>query len=160
MEISPAVLCPCTKVKEKHIASFTRRDNKYFLRCSRSTSIPDEKQMLWMGNETANTEPTLPQLMRLKIPEKVGGHYRKFGTLLLKDDTGCLMDIAEKSCLYQPDDIVTSILRKWLQEGPTQVTWDNLIQVLRDCCLQELAQYVEHHHREVIHLLAPASFTF
>ena len=158
MGISPAVLCPCTKVKEKHFACFTRRDSKYFLRCSQTTSEPDDKQMLWMGNEMANTKPTLPQLMRLKIPEKVGGRYRKFGTLLLNDDTGGLVDIAEKSCHYQPDDIVTSILRKWLQEGPTPVTWSNLIQVLRDCCLQGLAQYVEHNHREVIHLLAPASF--
>ena len=150
MEISPAVICPCTKVKEKHFARFTRRDSEYFLRCSRSTSKPDEKQMLWMGNETANTKPTLPQLMRLKIPKEVGTKYREFGTLLLKDDTGCLVDIAEKSCHYQPDDIVTSVLRKWLQEGPTPVTWSNLIQVLRDCCLQTLAQYVEHNHREVI----------
>ena len=150
MGISPAVVCPCTKVKEKHFAGFTRRGRKYFLRCSQTTSIPDEKQMLWMGNETANTEPTLPQLMRLKIPEKVGGHYRNFGTLLLNDDTGSLVDIAEKSCHYQLDDIVTSILRKWLQEGPTPVTWDNLIQVLRDCNLQTLAKCVEQTHREVI----------
>ena len=150
MGISPAVICSCTKVKEKHLARFTRCGNKYFLRCSRSTSEPDEKQMLWMGNETANTKPTLPQLMRLKIPEKVGTKYRNFGTLLLNDDTGSLLDIAEKSCHYQPDDIVTSILRKWLQEGPTPVTWDNLTQVLRDCCLQTLAEYVEHTHREVI----------
>ena len=158
MGISPAVVCPCTKVKEKHFAGFTRLGSKYFLRCSQTTSEPDEKQMLWMGNETANTEPTLPQLMRLKIPEKVGGHYRKFGTLLLNDKKGNQVDIAEKSCHYQPGDIVTSILRKWLQEEPMPVTWDNLTQVLRDCCLQTLAQYVEHNHREVIHLLAPASF--
>ena len=115
MGISPAVLCSCTKVKEKHFARFQRLGSKYSLRCSQTSSGTDEKQMLWMGNEMANTEPTLPQLMRLKIPEKVGGHYRKFGIPLLKDDTGCLMDIAEKSCHYQPDDIVTSILRKWLQ---------------------------------------------
>ena len=112
MGISPAVFCLCTKVKEKHFASFQRRGRKYFLHCSQTTSKPDEKQKLWMGNETAHTEPTLPQLMRLKIPE-VRGHYRVFGTLLLNDDTGSQVDIAEKSCHYQPDDIVTSILRKW-----------------------------------------------
>ena len=150
MGISPAVLCPCTKVKEKHFARFTRRGSEYFLLCLQNIFEPDEKQMLWMGNETANSEPTLPQLMRLKIPEKVGGNYRNFGTLLLNDDAGCLVDIAEKSCHYQPDDIVTSILRKWLQEGPTPVTWDNLIQVLRDCNLQTLAKCVEQTHREVI----------
>ena len=152
MRISPAVFCPCTKVEEKHFASFQRRGREYFVRCSQSqtTSIPDKKEMLWMGNETAHTEPTLPQLMRLKIPEKVGGNYRNFGTLLLNDDTGNLVDIAEKSCHYQPDDIVTSILRKWFQEGPTPVTWDNLIQVLRDCGLQTSADYVQDTHRKVI----------
>ena len=113
MGITPAVLCPCTKVEEKHM----RRDSKYFLRCSRSTSIPDEKQMLWMGNITANTKLTLPQLVRLKIPEKIGGHYREFGTLLLDDDTGDLVDIAEKSCHYQSEEIVTRILCKWLTQS-------------------------------------------
>ena len=112
MEIFPAVICFCPKVKEKHFARFTRRGSEYFLLCLQNISEPDEKQMLWMGNETTTTEPTLPQLMRLKIPEKVGTKYRQFGTLLLNDDTGSLVDIAEKSCHYQPDDIVTSILCK------------------------------------------------
>ena len=151
MKISPAILCSCTKVKEKHFTIFQARNGKYFLRCShQTTSIPDKKQMLWMGNETANTEPTLPQLMRLKIPEEVGGLYRKFGTLLLDDKKGNQVEIAEKSCHYQPDEIVNSTLCKWLQEGPTPVTWDNLIQVLRDCGLKTLADYVRDTHRKVI----------
>ena len=70
MEISPAVICSCTKVKEKHLARFTRHGSEYFLLCLQNIFEPDEKQMLWMGNETANTKPTLPQLMRLKIPEQ------------------------------------------------------------------------------------------
>ena len=154
MGIYPAVFCPCTEVKEKHFASFQRRSSEYSLHCShQSTSeLPDERHIImqWMGNETAHTEPTLPQLMRLKIPEEVGGHYRAFGTLLLDDKKGNQVEIAEKSCHYQPDDIVTSILRKWLQEGPTPVTWDNLIQVLRDCGLKTLADYVRDTHRKVI----------
>ena len=149
MGISPAVLCSCTKVKVKHFAIFQRRSKKYFLCCSQTTSLPDEKQMLWMGNEATHTKPTLPQLMELKIPEKVGRNYRKFGTRLLNDDTGILVDNAEKSCHYQPDDIVTSILCKWLQEGPTPVTWDNLIQVLRKCDLQTLGDYVRDTHTMV-----------
>ena len=150
MGISPAVVCPCTKVKGNHFASFQRRGSKYFLRCSRSTSEPDEKQMLWMGNETANSKPTLPQLIRLKIPEKVGTKYREFGILLLNDKAGDLVEIARESCHNQLDDIVTSILREWLRKAPTPVTWDNLTQVLRDCDLRTLAEYVEHTHREVI----------
>ena len=73
-----------------------------------------------------------------------------FGTLLLNDNTGILVDISEKFCHYQPDKIVTDILRKWLQEGPTPVTWDNLMQVLRDSRLQTLADYVHDTHGEVI----------
>lgn len=48
--------------------------------------------------------------MRFKIPQNIGRHYRVFGTLLLDDDTGNLVDIAEKSYHYQPDNNVTSIL--------------------------------------------------
>ena len=88
--------------------------------------------------------------MRLKIPEEVGGHYRKFGTFLLDDKKGNQVDIAKESCNNRPDEIVTSILRKWLQEGPTPVTWDNLIQVLRDCDLKTLADTVRDTHRKVI----------
>ena len=49
--------------------------------------------------------------------------------------------------------------RKWLREGPTPVTWDNLIQVLRDCGLQTLADYVQDTHRHLVTLYHPlASF--
>ena len=73
-----------------------------------------------------------------------------FGTLLLNDSSGNQVDSAKEFCHYQPDKIVTSILCKWLQEEPTPVTWDNLIQVLRDCGLKRLADYVRDTHREVI----------
>ena len=72
-----------------------------------------------------------------------------FGTLLLDDDTGDLVDIAEKSCHYQSEKIVTRILRKWLKKAPTPVTWDNFTALLRVCRLQTLADHVQHTHREV-----------
>ena len=135
-ESPPLSFAPVQKWKRSTLQVSRDVTTKYFL--------------LWMENKTANTKPTLPQLMRLKIPEKVGGHYRVFGTLLLDDDTGDLVDIAEKSCHYQPEEIVTRILRKWLNKAPTPVTWDNFTALLRVCGLQTLADHVQHTHREVI----------
>ena len=144
ISISPAVVCPCQKTEQKHFSTFEKCRDKYFLRCSQSISKADEKQCLWMGGAMNNSRPTLPQLMRLQIPEKVGPHYRTFGTLLLQDDTGCVVQSMETASHYQPDDIVTDILKKWLQKEPTPVTWDNLIRVLRDCGLTPLAKYVQN----------------
>ena len=150
IDISPAVVCPCRKMEEKHFATFKKCGDNYFLRCSQSTTEPDEKQCLWLGDAKDNSRPTLPQLMRLQIPEKVGPHYRKFGTLLLQDDTGAQIASITMSCHYQPVDIVNDILKKWLQKEPTPVTWDNLIRVLRDCDLKQLAEYVQRNHRELV----------
>ena len=146
INISPAVVCPCQKTDEKHFATFEKHGDKYFLRCSQSIMKADEKQCLWMGDAIDNSRPTLPQLMRLQIPEKVGPHYRTFGTLLLQDDTGTQGASITMFCHYQPDDIVIGILRKWLQKEPTPVTWDNLIKVLRDCDLKPLAEHVDKNH--------------
>ena len=147
INISPAVVCTCQKTEEKHFATFEKREDKYFLCCSQSIMKADEKQCLWMGESMDKSRPTLPQLMRLQIPEKVGPHYRTFGTLLLQDDTGTQIECLERASNYlQPDNIVIDILKKWLQREPTPVTWDNLIKVLRDCNLNPLAKYVQEYH--------------
>ena len=150
INISPAVVCPCQKMEEKHFATFEKCGDSYFLRCSQSTTEPDEKQCLWMGDTKDNSRPTLPQLMRLQIPEKVGPHYRTFGTLLLKDDTGSVVQSITMSCHYQTDNVVIDILKKWLQMEPTPVTWGNFIKILRDCGLKRQAEYVQRNHRELI----------
>ena len=146
--ISPAVVCPCRKIQVKHYAVFEERRN-VLLRCRRSTSKPDEKQLRWMGGATANSNPTLPQMLRLNIPEKVGVNYKNFGILLLNDKDGSKVENLAFSNNH-PDNVVTSILRKWVQEEPTPVTWKNLIQKLRDVELTALADYVQKNHREVV----------
>ena len=150
IKISPAVVCPCQKTEEKHFATFENHRDKYFLCCSQAIMKVDEKQCLWMGDAMDNSRPTLPQLMRLQIPEKVGPHYRTFGTLLLQDDTGTQIECLERASNYlQPDDIVIDILKKWLQREPTPLTWDNLIKVLRDCNLKPLAKHVDNNHQKL-----------
>ena len=147
IKISPAVVCSCQP--NSHFANFKKIQGKYYLKCSKKVALADGKQLLWMSNDGANSStPTLPQMMRLKIPEKVGTEYEKFGTLLLKDDTGSRVASTKETCHHEPERIVTSILRIWLQEEPTPVTWENLIKVLKDADLNRLAGFVQKTHRE------------
>jgi hypothetical protein len=146
IKITPAVVCSCQP--KNHFASFKKIQGRYYLQCSRKASLPDDKQLLWIGNDTANSKPNLPQMMRLKLQEKIGSKYEKFGTLLLEDGTGCLVANARETYHHQPECIVTSILRTWLQEEPTPVTWENLIKVLIDSELNALAENVKKSHRQ------------
>ena len=149
IKISPAVVCHCRKIEKKHFASFTKSGDKYFLRCSESTSEPDEKQRVWVGDAVGYSKPGLPQLMRLRIPEEVGADYKKFGTLLLNDRRGRQIENI-KAFHQQPDHIIEDILKKWLQQEPTPVTWDNLTKVLRDCGFITLANEVQNTCQEMI----------
>ena len=148
--ISPAVVCSCPKVQEKHFPTFEKCHGKFLLRCRpRKKSVPDDKQLLWMTNAADNSTPTLPQLMRLQIPERVGVYYRKFGTLILNDGDGSQVDIIKEDCKHQTESTVTSILQKWIRQKPTSVTWDNLMQTLRETELNALAEDVRRTHREL-----------
>ena len=151
--ISPAVVCPCRKVREKHYATFEKsplrekhatfeKSHKFLLRCQKYTSKPDENQLRWMGSDTTDSKPTLPQMMRLNIPEQVGVNYEKFGIFILNDKKGCKV----KNLAFpnnRPEDIVINILRNWVQEEPTPVTWENLVQKLRETELNTLAADVQ-----------------
>ena len=63
--------------------------------------------------------------------EQVDGKYRDFGTLLLNDKRGVIVDSIEIS-QHTPEDIVTGILKKWLQGGGIPVTWQSLIRALKN----------------------------
>jgi GTPase SAR1 family protein len=153
IKISPAVVCSCGEVEDPHHAKFVkpRTSMSYFLECleCRGEIVePNDKQLLWVGNAASNTKPTLPQLMRLQIPEKVGVNYKKFGTYILNDNEGWQVANME-ACSSNPENIVYEILKKWLQEMPTPVTWGNLIQMLRQTELNKLADDVERNHRDI-----------
>ena len=87
--------------------------------------------------------PTLPQLLRLKIPQRVGSHYSTFGILLLNDAVGNRVLVLKKSCQGDVDDIVLCILQEWLKgRGAKPVSWGTLVQTLRDSDLSPLANEV------------------
>ena len=152
IKLSPAVVCSCREVEEHHHATFVkpRNSDKYYLNCLGERLKPSDKQLLWMGGATANSKPTLPQLMRLSIPERVGVACENFGVHLLNDKDGNQVAIIKEDSKHQTETIVTGILRKWIREVPTPVTWDNLITVLRDVKLSTLADDVKKHHREIL----------
>ena len=85
----------------------------------------------------------MPKLIDLEIPEGVGDKYYKFGIKLLADKTGSQMGIIESDCREKVEKILQRILREWLEGKGLPVTWESLIQTLRDIRLSVLADKIE-----------------
>ena len=66
-----------------------------------------------------------------------------FGTFLLNDKTGSQVNNIKKACHYDPEDIVMTILEEWLTGNGRPCTWRTLIETLRDCDLNGLANQIE-----------------
>ena len=104
---------------------------------SQQSSPPGE------GSTYTTEEPSLPLLVTLKVSECVGTQYRKFGTLLLNDQIGIRIHFIEKDCLGMPENINMKILQDWLQGKGLPVTWKTLLDTLRACSLNELADQIQ-----------------
>ena len=87
--------------------------------------------------------PSLPELLRFKIPQQVGPKYKIFGTFLLDDTMGNRVDSIELASLGKPEGIVTKILQEWVGGRGASLTWDPLVKTLRDCELNTLADHVQ-----------------
>ena len=88
--------------------------------------------------------PTLPQLLHLKIPHRVGANYYTFGILLLNDTVGSRVQALKMECQESTYNAVVQILQEWLEErGLEPVTWETLIKTLRDSGLSALADEVQ-----------------
>ena len=167
LEVSPAVLCPCKSEFESHSAHHLTVLTKNYLRCSKtgnSVGRASDQHMMWLcvntkisatAKPTSEATPTntpvitmdalprLPDLLKLGVPQKVGVHYRQFGTFLLDDDTGCQVDNIQSVCRDNPEMIVTEILKEWLKGKGRPQTWRSLIQTLHDCHLNLLADQIQ-----------------
>ena len=148
IEILPAFICPCSKSSiDTHFSSLhSSIDSKKFLRCSetgKNAGPVEKKQRLWLDTPVTETmKPSLPKLLDFNIPEKVGSNYYNFGIFLLNDEDGCLLDVIENDCLQKCERIIRKILSKWIQGRGKPVTWSALIEVLRRCNLNELADHI------------------
>ena len=88
------------------------------------------------------TKPTLPLLYNLKVHEKVGIHYHIFGTILLNDEDGFILETIQDDCHYKCERINCNILCDWVRGKGRPVTWRVLIETLRICNLNELADNI------------------
>ena len=80
----------------------------------------------------------------IDIVEEIGTDYELFGTLLLEDNNGNKIKIIEKSERGDVVRIVVEILRQWLKgKGRRPVTWQTLIQCMRDTNLNVLSDHIE-----------------
>ena len=95
------------------------------------------------GSSGSIEEPSLDLLYKLNVPEQVGTHFQKFGTLLLEDKTGTKVDNIEDELHGRPERINRRILQYWLQGKGLPVTWATLIHTLRACSLNGLADQIQ-----------------
>ena len=148
IDISPACLCSCSGVREIHSALFQKSiDSKWYLQCSRTKKTvgpAQENHQLWLDiSDTEKEKPSLPKFYQLNIPETVGTDYRRFGTFLLNDENGRIVDVIEHDCNYQAIRISSKILQKWILGTGKPPTWQVLVETLRHCQLNVLADQIE-----------------
>ena len=64
-----AVFCTCEDATEKHLADFVNRRGQHFLCCEllKTTSKPNEKQLLWMGVVATKKDSVVPQLQAVSL---------------------------------------------------------------------------------------------
>ena len=87
--------------------------------------------------------PTLPELLRLDVPQQVGANYSIFGILLLNDETGSRVRSFKKECLGDAEDVVLRILQEWLEGKGVAVTWELLVKTLKEAKLCTLARSIQ-----------------
>ena len=93
-------------------------------------------------------KPNLPQLLNfgssnVNIIEQIGARYHDFGTTLLRDGTGCIVDAIQKEERYNAADINRKVLTRWLKgQGRNPVSWATLATVLDECKLTEIAKTI------------------
>jgi len=81
----------------------------------------------------------------IDIAIEVGTSYFQFGVFLLNDRKGDRVSNLKSSCQQQVEDINRAILREWLQGvNGVAVTWDWLLNSLKQANLHALAQLVEN----------------
>ena len=90
------------------------------------------------------TKPTLPELLRFNIPEKIAIKYFQFGTFLLDDTDGSRVETVAHKHSNDAERINIDILQQWLTgRGKQPVTWATLVEVLRDIKFATLANDIE-----------------
>ena len=146
IEISRAFICPFSREPHNHSASVYQFKSQWMLNCSiveSDVGAAEKKHIMWLDTSVTETmKPSLPKLLHFNVPTKVVSKYYEFGILLLNDEDGCLLDVMENDCLGKCERIVRKILSTWIQGRGKPVTWNALIETLRSCDLNDLADKI------------------
>ncbi len=152
----PTSDCKCTP----HLAEVV--DDEWV--CSENEEISDvlaSHHQMWLGHEQATgttsgtttdtaNRPTMIELVRfqgkrerINLPQEIGVRFHHFGILLLDDRTGMLVQGIVRRLHENTVEINTEILQQWLSgHGQKPVTWETLVQVLKDVNLVNLAESI------------------
>ena len=84
---------------------------------------------------------TLPNGTTLRIINEIGVDYEQLGTLLLRDESGKLMEIIDEDERKVSKKIMR-LFREWLDGRGLKPTWGTLLQVLKMIELDTLADNI------------------
>ncbi len=105
------------------------------------------QKLITLCSSLVDQHPRLPELLRfdgrhatINIPQQISIKFKKFGVFLLNDATGARVDALVHQHREDAEAINQAVLQEWLQGmGKQPVTWRTLVDVLRDCQLNTLA---------------------
>ena len=79
----------------------------------------------------------------IKIIQKTNTHYTELAMHLLNDDNCDIVSGLEEKCHHDPVKIITAVYKKWIDgTGRTPVTWQTLVDVLKEIELHSLADEI------------------
>ena len=108
--------------------------------------------VLSTNTATVGTKPTLPELMKFTFTDgtvvniliEIALKFSQFGTFLLDDRSGSRVKIMAYKHCYDAEQVNVETIQEWLSaRGKQPVTWDTLVEVLRDIELSTLAGEIE-----------------
>ncbi|CAI8034664.1 hypothetical protein GBAR_LOCUS19493, partial [Geodia barretti] len=152
-------LCPVQSSRCSTLPHFARANLTHsFLTCSISpdsvTSPITPDQEIWLTTPAEGPEketkprrqkkataappisiscerPTLPELIKMKLPSRIGPKLQTFSTLLLQDEFGDIVANIVEDCRGKTEKVIMEILRAWLAGKGVEVSWESLIATLR-----------------------------
>ena len=80
---------------------------------------------------------------RINVPQQIGTNFMKFGILLLEDENGTRIQSIIDEYRGNPEQITMKVMQEWIAgQGKPPISWDTLIEVLRDIDLGTLADNI------------------
>ena len=99
--------------------------------------------LVFLSAPVSGSRPTLPQLLTMDLPLRVGDRFETFGVLLLDDETGDKMAIMREKFMRDQERVTMEVLREWLAGKGVEVSWESLIATLRKSKLKLMADQIQ-----------------